>query len=179
MPLVHAFTLVVAHRKAGYFQKRVEAQNEEWNNNELLKMAWADLMISYPADSFVADVDLECLTTLEARMFEDSEAGLAGNRQWGLDAGQHHRRWDVYLNIPTEWVLGRDYSESELERGPLFSDNSDATSADELSDIVAPSLPAEEEIAPVKRRPSLPAEECAPVKRQRASKRVRRGRKRK
>ncbi|KAG1834975.1 hypothetical protein DFJ58DRAFT_821139 [Suillus subalutaceus] len=77
MPLVHAFTLVVAHRKAGYFQKR------EWNNNELLKMAWADLMISYPADSFVADVDLECLTTLEARMFEDSEeAGLAGNRQW-------------------------------------------------------------------------------------------------
>ncbi|KAG1853031.1 hypothetical protein F4604DRAFT_1629001, partial [Suillus subluteus] len=136
-------------------------------------MDWADLMISYPADSFVADVDLECLTILEARMFEDSEeAGLAGNRQWGLDAGQHHRRWDVYLNIPTEWVLGRDYSESELERGPLFSDNSDATSADELSDIVAPSLPAEEEIAPVKRRPSLPAEECAPVKRRRASKRV-------
>ncbi|KAG1884367.1 hypothetical protein F4604DRAFT_1978282 [Suillus subluteus] len=143
-------------------------------------MAWADLMISYPADSFVADVDLECLTTLEARMFEDSEeAGLASNRQWGLDAGQHHRRWDVYFNIPTEWVLCRDYSESELEGGPLFSDNSDATSADELSDIVAPSLPAEEEIAPVKRRPSLPAEECTPVKRRRGSKRVQRGRKRK
>ncbi|KAG1875441.1 hypothetical protein DFJ58DRAFT_756335 [Suillus subalutaceus] len=40
-------------------------------------------------------------------------------------------------------------------------------------------LPVEEEIAPVKRRPSLPAEECAPVKRRRASKRVQRGRKRK
>ncbi|KAG2033562.1 hypothetical protein BDR03DRAFT_1014200 [Suillus americanus] len=45
----------------------------------------------------------------------------------------------------------RDYNESELERGPLFSDNSDnsdATSADELSDVVAPSLPAEEELRP-------------------------------
>ncbi|KAG2335346.1 hypothetical protein BDR05DRAFT_942645 [Suillus weaverae] len=73
-------------------------------------------MISYPADSFVADVDLECLTTLEARMFEDSEeAGPASNQQWGLDAGQHHRRWNVYLNIPNVWVLARDYSESELE----------------------------------------------------------------
>ncbi|KAG2337441.1 hypothetical protein BDR05DRAFT_970198, partial [Suillus weaverae] len=51
-------------------------------------------------------------------MFEDSEeAGPAGNQQWGchLDAGQHHRRWNVYLNIPNEWVLGRDYSRSELE----------------------------------------------------------------
>ncbi|KAG1896522.1 uncharacterized protein F5891DRAFT_1175109 [Suillus fuscotomentosus] len=98
MPLVHAFTLVVAHRKASDFEKRVEARNEEWNDSMLLKMAWADLMISYPTNSFVADVDLECLTALEARMFEDSEeAGPAGNQQWGLDAGQHHRRWNVYL----------------------------------------------------------------------------------
>jgi hypothetical protein len=79
-------------------------------------MTWADHMISYPADSFMADVDLECLTALEARMFEDSEeAGPAGNQQWGLDAGQHHRWWDVYLNIPNEWVMERDYSNTELE----------------------------------------------------------------
>ncbi|KAG1744438.1 hypothetical protein EDB19DRAFT_1961697, partial [Suillus lakei] len=97
MPLVHAFTLVVAHRKASDFKKQVEAWNEEWNDSELLKMVWADLMISYPADSFMADVDLKCLASLEARMFEDSkEAGPAGNQQWGLDAGQHHRRWNVY-----------------------------------------------------------------------------------
>ncbi|KAG1887942.1 uncharacterized protein F5891DRAFT_966429 [Suillus fuscotomentosus] len=116
MPLVHAFTLVVAHRKASDFEKRIEARNEEWNDSMLLKMAWADLMISYPTNSFVADVDLECLTALEARMFEDSEeAGPAGNQQWGLDAGQHHRRWNVYLGIPDEWVSARDYSESELE----------------------------------------------------------------
>ncbi|KAG1821309.1 hypothetical protein EV424DRAFT_1400979, partial [Suillus variegatus] len=55
-------------------------------------MAWADLMISYPTNSFVADVDLKCPTALEARMFEDSEeAGPTGKQQWGLDAGQHHR----------------------------------------------------------------------------------------
>ncbi|KAG1861457.1 hypothetical protein C8R48DRAFT_711564 [Suillus tomentosus] len=61
-------------------------------------------MISYPTNSFVADIDLECLTALEARMFEDSEeAGPAGNQQRGVDAGQHHRRWNVYLGIPDEW----------------------------------------------------------------------------
>jgi hypothetical protein len=54
-------------------KKHVQARNEEWNDSDLLKMAWADLMLSYPADSFVADVDLECLAALEARMFEDSE----------------------------------------------------------------------------------------------------------
>ncbi|KAG2094254.1 uncharacterized protein F5147DRAFT_720012 [Suillus discolor] len=67
-------------------------------------MAWSDLMISYPTNSFVADVDLECLTALEARMFEDSEAGPAGNQQWGLDAGQHHRRWNMYLG-PSEFLM--------------------------------------------------------------------------
>ncbi|KAG2039328.1 hypothetical protein BDR03DRAFT_1009235 [Suillus americanus] len=141
-------------RPASEFKKRVRAQNEERNNSELLMMAWADLVMGYPAHSFVADVDLECLTTLDARIFEDSEeAGTAGNQQG-----------NVYLNIPTEWVLGRDYSGCELEHGPLFSNNSDATAVDELSDIVAPSLPAsEEEIVPVKRRPSLLAEECAPL----------------
>ncbi|KAG2056500.1 hypothetical protein BDR06DRAFT_953028, partial [Suillus hirtellus] len=82
------------------------------------------------------------------------EAGPTGNQQWGLDAGQHHRRCNVYLGIPDGWVSARDYSESEFERSPLFSDNSDATSlesADELSETVVPSLPAEE-CPPVKRR---------------------------
>ncbi|KAG1887199.1 hypothetical protein F4604DRAFT_1720731, partial [Suillus subluteus] len=32
--------MTYASRKAGCFKKRVEAQNEEWNNSELLKMAW-------------------------------------------------------------------------------------------------------------------------------------------
>ncbi|KAG1744786.1 hypothetical protein EDB19DRAFT_1906503 [Suillus lakei] len=85
------------------FKKRVKARNEKWNDSELLKMAGADLMINYPANSFVADVDLGYLTSLEARILENSEeAGIADNQQWGLDAGQHQRRWDVYLNVPNE-----------------------------------------------------------------------------
>ncbi|KAG1887193.1 hypothetical protein F4604DRAFT_1917004 [Suillus subluteus] len=111
--------------------------------------------------------------------FSHEEAALAGNRKWGLDAGQHHRWWNVYLNLPTEWVLGRDYSESELEVRKILPALFNRSLTDKLSDIVAPSLPAEEDIAPVKRHPSLPAEECAPVKRQCASKKVQRGRKRK
>ncbi|KAG2345493.1 hypothetical protein BDR05DRAFT_960387 [Suillus weaverae] len=41
------------------------------------------------------------------------------------------------------------------------------------------SYPAEEEILPLKRRPSLPSEKRAPVKRRRASQRVQRGKTRK
>ncbi|KAG2030564.1 hypothetical protein BDR03DRAFT_974428 [Suillus americanus] len=81
MPLVHGFTLVVAHRRAVYvyFKKRVQAQNGEWKKQTIED----GLMISYPADSFVADVDLGCLTTLEERISEISEeAGPAGNQQW-------------------------------------------------------------------------------------------------
>jgi hypothetical protein len=50
-------------------------------------MAWADLMICYPSDSFMADIDLECLTTLEARMFKDSEGAgpqASSNGVWML-----------------------------------------------------------------------------------------------
>jgi hypothetical protein len=55
-------------------------------------------------------------TVLEASIFKDSEeAGPAGNQQWGLGAGKHPRWRNVHLIIPNEWVLGRDYSESELE----------------------------------------------------------------
>ncbi|KAG1763044.1 hypothetical protein EDD22DRAFT_883898 [Suillus occidentalis] len=93
-------------------------------------------------------------------MFKDSEeAGPAGNQQWGLDAGHHHRQWNVYFNIPSEWLLGRDHSENEIERGDLFSDNSHATSSDVECEVAAPLLLAEEEIVPLKRGPSrLPTE---------------------
>ncbi|KAG2038453.1 hypothetical protein BDR03DRAFT_306709 [Suillus americanus] len=67
----------------------------------------------------------------------------------------------------------------EIICGLIRQSGKKPTYADELSDVVAPSLPAEDEIAHVKRRHSLPAEECAPVKRRRASKRVQRGEKRK
>lgn len=55
---------------------------------------------------------------------------------------------------------------------------SHTTSSDEVCEAEAPSLLAEEEIVPLKRCPSLPTEECAPVKRRLASQRIRRGKKR-
>ncbi|KAG2039115.1 hypothetical protein BDR03DRAFT_952895 [Suillus americanus] len=50
--------------------------------------------------------------------WRSTRSAHTGNQQWGLDAGQHHRRWNMYLNIlniPHEWVLRRDYRESELK----------------------------------------------------------------
>jgi len=50
-------------------------------------------------------------------MFEDSaRAGVAGNRQWGLDAGDHAHGWNPYIGLPEEWVHGnREEAEGELD----------------------------------------------------------------
>ncbi|KAJ7507612.1 hypothetical protein B0H11DRAFT_1635769, partial [Mycena galericulata] len=50
------------------------------------------------------DVDRECLSLLEERMFESSDtAGDAGDHQWGLDAGAHQGRWNPYVGLPAGW----------------------------------------------------------------------------
>ena len=37
-------------------------------------------------------------------MFERSAfAGIAGNYQWGLDAGDHQDGWDPYAGTPEHW----------------------------------------------------------------------------
>ncbi|KAG2114886.1 hypothetical protein BD769DRAFT_1391387 [Suillus cothurnatus] len=64
------------------------------------------------------------------------------------------------------------YDRSGHSAVTCFSDNSDATSADELSSVVAPSRSAEEEIAPVKCHPSLPAEELTASLRLVSAKRI-------
>ncbi|KAG1854583.1 hypothetical protein F4604DRAFT_1685957 [Suillus subluteus] len=55
-------------------KKRIQAWNEEWKNSELLKIAWADLMISYAADS------LRGRRTSRSKNIE--EAGPADNEQY-------------------------------------------------------------------------------------------------
>ncbi|KAG2342656.1 hypothetical protein BDR05DRAFT_963859, partial [Suillus weaverae] len=69
-----------------------------------------------------ADVDLECPSVFEQRLFEKSaQSGSAGNYQWGLDAGSHQDGWDPYAGLPSHWNHeGRnegdpDYDENELE----------------------------------------------------------------
>ncbi|KAF9523701.1 hypothetical protein CPB83DRAFT_748813, partial [Crepidotus variabilis] len=47
------------------------------------------------------DVEKESLELLEEQMFEMSkQAGVAGNRQWGLDAGSHQDDWNPYDGLP-------------------------------------------------------------------------------
>ena len=51
------------------------------------------------------DVERECLDKLEEEMFERSKAaGIAGEWQWGLDAGDHQDAWDPYDGLPYHWI---------------------------------------------------------------------------
>ncbi|PBK62322.1 hypothetical protein ARMSODRAFT_980786 [Armillaria solidipes] len=70
----------------------------------------------------VVDVDMEALILLEMRMFDRSEdAGVAGNHQWGLDAGMHQDgRYPWSSDGPEGEKDSREGNESELEVGPEF-----------------------------------------------------------
>jgi hypothetical protein len=62
------------------------------------------------------DVDKECLSTFEERLFEYSKrTGVAGYHQWGLDAGPHQDGWNPYHNLPYEWNHEDREDESGLE----------------------------------------------------------------
>ena len=64
-------------------------------------------------------MDRECIERLEEEMFEVSEwAGIAGNHQWGLDAGDH-QYWDPYDGY---WHTGeREEDEEETRVSSLYS----------------------------------------------------------
>ncbi|KAF8873376.1 hypothetical protein CPB84DRAFT_1690812, partial [Gymnopilus junonius] len=62
------------------------------------------------------NVDVKCLDHLEEQMFERSAlAGVAGNRQWGLDARDHQDCWNPYAGLPEEWNHEDCESENEGE----------------------------------------------------------------
>ncbi|SJL13320.1 uncharacterized protein ARMOST_16760 [Armillaria ostoyae] len=67
-------------------------------------------------------VSLEALILLEMRVFDRSEdAGVAGNHQWGLDAGMHQDGWYPWSSDGPEGEKdSREGNESELEVGPEF-----------------------------------------------------------
>ena len=74
-------------------------------------------------DSFIAallkdvDVDKECVESLEAEMFENTDrTGVSGNEQWGLDAGHHQGGWNPYTDAPKLWDgKKREGDEGELK----------------------------------------------------------------
>ncbi|KAH9475210.1 hypothetical protein JR316_0012321 [Psilocybe cubensis] len=67
------------------------------------------------------DVDLEALASLEEEMFEvSSRAGLAGNYQWGLDAGEP-QGWFPYAGVPDYYNHGDiEIDSDEGMTGPNF-----------------------------------------------------------
>lgn len=110
LPIAHAHTVFLAHRL------QEENPSIKRKANELLDIAWA-LQCSGTTKDLILDVDVdkECLERLEELMFERSErAGIAGNRQWGLDVGDHQDAWDVYAGLPEHWNH-EDRAESERE----------------------------------------------------------------
>lgn len=110
--LVHAFTLVIRHQKGSEFKKTKQYLTAKDKDACLLDQAWA-----YQKKNVLetgADVDKECLSHLEERMFEDSEfAAAAGNRQWGLDSGTHQDDWNPYIGIPADWSRNAWVGEGE------------------------------------------------------------------
>jgi len=66
------------------------------------------------------DVDKESLERLEEEMFQRSVlAGIAGNYQWGLDAGDHQGGWNPYEDTEHLHIDDRESGEDEHEVSPL------------------------------------------------------------
>jgi hypothetical protein len=63
------------------------------------------------------DVDLEALRILEALIFDISEeAGVAGNQQWGLDAGAHLCNWNPWSEYgPERHVANKREGDDDVE----------------------------------------------------------------
>ncbi len=118
--LCHAFTLMLAHRHNVDCDKAFTLQRH-----------------LTPKDT--RDMDRECLETFERRLFTFSkESGRAGNKQWGLDVGNHQDRWQYMTYTwdggsvhPQDLEVRANYlthletcSFIKLKRGTAFSEGS-------------------------------------------------------
>ncbi|KAF5310768.1 hypothetical protein D9619_008108 [Psilocybe cf. subviscida] len=115
LPHAHANTLYIAHRSRA-------AGRQDVGDTTLLQESWKVLLTADEAGEGHADVDRESVVSLEEDMFEHSKrSGIAGNQQWGLDAGDHQDCWGVYSGLPQSWSPGdREEEDDELEYGPGF-----------------------------------------------------------
>ncbi|KAJ3563967.1 hypothetical protein NP233_g8597 [Leucocoprinus birnbaumii] len=96
---VHAITLLVAYRLKKKSKVKREVEWKEWLSRAWAVQRKADLekgILDKQAAS-MDEVDRKCVADLERLMFDCRErAGLAGARQWGLDAGYHQNNWNPY-----------------------------------------------------------------------------------
>ena len=115
LPFAHACTLWLVsllQKNKGQLQKF-----DINDNNQVLDAAWQLQTTHSPEMVWKdrVDVDRECIEGLEEEMFESSSlAGIAGNYQWGLDAGEHQAGWNPYAGTPEHWNHNdRESSEDE------------------------------------------------------------------
>jgi hypothetical protein len=117
LPFAHTCTLwltTLLHKNEGVLQKF-----DKNDRRQVLQAAWS-LQTKHTPRKVMKDgidVDKECLERLEEEMFEKSSfAGVAGNYQWGLDAGDHQDGWNPYAGIPDHWNhRDRESDEDEYE----------------------------------------------------------------
>lgn len=119
VPMAHTLTILIACRKKNQLLTSIAAANNSSNLSEeeaLWVAAW-NLQQNEVLAPVGVDVDLECLSNLEERIFENSfEAGVAGNQQWGLDVGPHQNHWEPYVGLPSSWIHeDREEHDSEVE----------------------------------------------------------------
>ncbi|KAF4610452.1 hypothetical protein D9613_006555 [Agrocybe pediades] len=114
----HAVTIFIAATKRDGFEKDADyprAGTHDEIRNFLWQKAW-----EYQCEHFVpfeppgVDVDQECISLFENRLFENSkQSGKAGNEQRGLDVGSLQGGFYPYHPDPS-WDK-KDYEESESE----------------------------------------------------------------
>ncbi|KAH9928142.1 uncharacterized protein B0H18DRAFT_1118160 [Fomitopsis serialis] len=124
IPTGHATTLVLLARNKHLFLQHpgfASLHTDAGGHRFLVQKAWEYQQNTVESETH--DVDRECVSLFERRLFESStEAGPASYEQWGLDAGDHQGKWYPYGEVPSDWGEdGLSMSDSELERGPDFS----------------------------------------------------------
>ncbi|KAJ3925681.1 MAG: hypothetical protein NXY57DRAFT_948889 [Lentinula lateritia] len=118
LPYSHALTLLIASRikdTVGNEEDYLLLSSANEKEVYLFDKAWIhqqsdpDPELSRQFRHGVVDVESECLSLLELRMFERSKAaGKAGYYQWGLDVGCHQDDWNPYEGL--EEMDARDWS---------------------------------------------------------------------
>ena len=127
LPLAHTFTLFIGFQLVEKPPRKIDITRlSHW---ELLEMAW-EMQVKGDVTLLWQEVDIECecLSKLEEEMFERSQAaGLAGEYQWGLDAGHHQEAWNPYDGVPADW--------EHAERIEIDDDDKRVSNTEDLKSI--------------------------------------------
>ncbi len=121
--LAHAYTVVLAAKHWVSIRDKLKLKEDHLadvsSDFRRLQKVWKQaftlqLKARQETVEFV-DVDKECISDFERRIFEFSErSGRAGNRQWGLDVGPCEDV-DWFSNVPTDWLPAFDDPEMNNE----------------------------------------------------------------